>query len=266
MMSEERKKPIFYQPSHEKSRIGRVIAVMSGKGGVGKSLVTGLSALAVARSGKKVGILDADITGPSIPASFGVKPPLPMVDGTAYAARSAAGIQIVSTNLILPNETDPIIWKGPMIAQGVKQFWSDIVWEDVDVLFVDMPPGTGDVPLTVFQTLPVDGILIVTSPQELVSMIVEKAINMARMMGVKVLGMIENMSYFRAPDTGTEYKIFGESHVDEVAAEKKIPVLAKLPLDPAVAETIDAGRIEELDTRALEQVVNVIAALPQRKE
>ena len=260
---EEKKKriPPFYQPPHEKSTINHVVAIMSGKGGVGKSMVTALSALAVQRAGWNVGIMDADITGPSIPTAFGVKGPLQMKDGTALAAESASGIQMVSTNLLLPKETDPVIWKGPMVGSAVKQFWSDFIWNNLDYLFIDMPPGTGDVPLTVFQTLPVEGIVIVTSPQELVSMIVEKAINMARMMGVPVLGVIENMSYFEAPDTGVRYSIFGESHVEEVCEKYGLKVLAKLPLNPEMAKLVDEGRVEEVDTSAFSQVVESILTL-----
>ncbi len=257
----KRKKPVFYQNPNPKSSINHVIAVMSGKGGVGKSLVTGLSAVSVQKAGYHAGILDADVTGPSIPKSFGIKGPLTVKNQTAYASKSNTGVQIVSTNLILPNETDPIIWKGPMVEQAIKQFWSDVVFEDVDYLFVDMPPGTGDVPLTVYQTLPVDGIIIVTSPQDLVSMIVEKAINMAKMMGVPILGVVENMSYFHAEDTGHDYKIFGESHIDEICEKLGLDVLAKLPINPEVATLIDEGKIEEIDTEVLDKLVKKIVSL-----
>ncbi len=254
----EKKKPVFYKEPNRKSRINHVIAVMSGKGGVGKSMVTSLTALATQQSGWNVGIMDADITGPSIPKAFGISGGLEMRKGEAYARESKSGIQIVSSNLLLPKETDPIIWKGPMIGQAVQQFWTDVIYENIDYLFVDMPPGTGDVPLTVFQTLPVDGILIVTSPQDLVAMIVEKAVNMAKMMGVPVLGLIENMSYFHAEDTGHDYRIFGESHAEEVAERHGLQLLAKLPIDPALAALVDQGNIEEADTRAFRPVVNRI--------
>ncbi|MDY3051979.1 MAG: Mrp/NBP35 family ATP-binding protein [Ndongobacter sp.] len=257
--------PPFYQEPNPASQIRRVIAVMSGKGGVGKSLVTGLSALAMQRAGWNTAIMDADITGPSIPRAFGLHGGLEMENGVAVAARTRTGIQVVSTNLILPNETDPVIWKGPMVGSAVKQFWSDFIWRDVDYLFVDMPPGTGDVPLTVYQTLPVDGIIIVTSPQELVSMIVEKAINMAKMMGVPVLGVIENLSYFHAEDTGRDYAIFGESHVDEICAKHHLEVLAKLPIDPRVAQKVDAGAIEEVDTTVMERVVQKLGEIEEEE-
>lgn len=254
----EKKKPVFYEAPNEKSKIDHVIAVMSGKGGVGKSMVTSLAALAVQREGWNVGILDADITGPSIPKAFGVKGPLLTYSDGTYPAESGGGVQIVSTNLVLPNDTDPVLWRGPVVGDAVKQFWRDITWKNVHYMFVDMPPGTGDVPLTVFQSLPVDGILIVTSPQELVSMIVEKAINMAKMMGIPVLGIIENMSYFHAEDTGRDYKIFGESHVEEVAEKYGIPVLAKLPIDPKLAQLVDQGEIEQVDTSALKGLAKAI--------
>ncbi len=257
-MSQEKKRPVFYEPPHEKSRIGHVIAVMSGKGGVGKSMVTALSALALQRVGKRVGILDADVTGPSIPHAFGLEGGLDMRGEDPYARMTKEGIQVVSTNLILDHETDPVLWKGPMVGQAVKQFWQEVVFEKVDHLFVDMPPGTGDVPLTVFQTLPVDGVLIVTSPQDLVSMIVEKAINMTQMMDLPVLGIIENMSYFKAPDTGQVYEIFGKSRVDEVAARFGVPVLAKLPIDPTLATLVDTGHVEAANTQLFDRVVEAI--------
>lgn len=266
MKQQEAKKPIFYVPPHEKSSISHVVAVMSGKGGVGKSMVTALSALAVQRAGWNVGILDADITGPSIPHALGIQGGLQRRDGYASAAESCSGIQVVSTNLILQKETDPVIWKGPMVGQAVRQFWTDVVFENVDYLFVDMPPGTGDVPLTVFQTLPVEGVIIVTSPQDLVSMIVEKAINMARMMSIPILGVIENFSYFEAPDTGVRYAVFGESHIEEVCEKYGIPVLAKLPIDPQLAHLADAGKLEEQDTRALQKVVEAVVAKGKEKE
>lgn len=254
----QKRKPIFYKEAHEKSSIKHVYAIMSGKGGVGKSLVTSMTALAMQREGKNVAILDGDITGPSIAHSFGLSGNLEMKDGLAYAKKSKTGIQIVSTNFMLDRETDPVLWKGPMVAQALTQFWTDIVYEDVDYMFVDMPPGTGDVPLTVFQTLPIEGVIIVSSPQDLVSMIVEKALNMSRLMGIGVLGIVENMSYFKAPDTGKTYNIFGPSHVDEIAADFNIPLLAKLPIDPRLAFMVDEGRIEEADTAVFEKTVKEI--------
>ncbi|WP_435029360.1 P-loop NTPase [Levyella massiliensis] len=253
-----RKKPVFYQPPHEKSRIRHIIAVMSGKGGVGKSMVTSLTALAMQRTGRDSAILDADITGPSIPHAFGLQGGLTRRGDTPYARRTESGIQIVSTNLILPHDTDPVLWKGALIGSAIQQFWTDVVYEDVEYLFVDMPPGTGDVPLTVFQTLPVDGVLIITSPQELVSMVVEKAINMTKMMQIPVFGIIENMSYFEAPDTGKQYAVFGESSIATVAAQNGLPLLARLPIDPQLTHLIDAGRVEEADTEAFRPILSAI--------
>ena len=253
-----RKKPVFYQPPHEKSRTRHIIAVMSGKGGVGKSMVTSLTALAMQRTGRDSAILDADITGPSIPHAFGLQGGLTRRGDTPYARRTESGIQIVSTNLILPHDTDPVLWKGALIGSAIQQFWTDVVYEDVEYLFVDMPPGTGDVPLTVFQTLPVDGVLIITSPQELVSMVVEKAINMTKMMQIPVFGIIENMSYFEAPDTGKQYAVFGESSIATVAAQNGLPLLARLPIDPQLTHLIDAGRVEEADTEAFRPILSAI--------
>lgn len=253
-----RKKPVFYQPPHEKSRIRHIIAVMSGKGGVGKSMVTSLTALAMQRTGRDTAILDADITGPSIPHAFGLQGGLTRRGDTPYARRTESGIQIVSTNLILPHDTDPVLWKGALIGSAIQQFWTDVVYEDVEYLFVDMPPGTGDVPLTVFQTLPVDGVLIITSPQELVSMVVEKAINMTKMMQIPIFGIIENMSYFEAPDTGKQYAVFGESSIATVAAQNGLPLLARLPIDPQLTHLIDAGRVEEADTEAFRPILSAI--------
>lgn len=246
---------------NEKSKVNKVIGIVSGKGGVGKSLVTSLLASNMNKKGKKVGILDADITGPSIPKAFGLKD---KAYGSAKAIRpvkSQNGIDIISINLLLENDTDPVVWRGPVIAGVVKQFWTDVIWEDIDYMFVDMPPGTGDVPLTVFQSLPVDGIIIVTSPQELVSMIVEKAVKMANMMKIPVLGLVENMSYFTCPDNGKDYKIFGESHIEEVANKYGLDLLGKLPIDPKIAETIDAGKVEELEIANLNPALEKIITL-----
>lgn len=241
-------KPVFYKKPHEESSIKKVYAVMSGKGGVGKSMVSCLLASSVQKLGKNAAILDADLTGPSIPKAFGLEKGLVYKDKIPYARRSKTGVQIVSSNLILPSETDPIIWQGPMVSKGIEQFWSDIVYEDVDVLFIDLPPGTGNVPLTVFQTIPLDGVIVVTSPQSLVSMIVEKAIKMAKIMNISLLGLVENMSFFKAPDTGKIYKVFGESGVEEVCKEYDLPLLAQLPIDPNVASMVDEGRVEDIES------------------
>lgn len=241
-------------PLNSGSHIKHVVAVMSGKGGVGKSLVTSALASAAAKAGKKVGILDADITGPSIPKAFGLHDRAVGDDAGIYPVPTPGGIKVMSLNLLTPDETDPVVWRGPVIAGAVKQFWSDVVWGDIDYLFVDMPPGTGDVPLTVFQSLPVDGIIMVTSPQDLVSMIVTKAVKMAHMMSVPVLGIIENYSYFKCPDCGKEHKIFGESHLDEVAKAMNLSVLARLPIDPALAAACDAGTLETLADNPLSAV------------
>ncbi len=229
---------------HPLAHVGKVIAVVSGKGGVGKSLVTSLLAVTMQRAGFRTAILDADVTGPSIPKIFGIHQKAYGDDNGILPVSSKTGIQTMSLNLLLENETDPVVWRGPIIAGTVKQFWTDVIWKDVDYMFVDMPPGTGDVPLTVFQSLPVDGIVIVTSPQELVSMIVEKACNMAKLMEIPVLGIVENMSYYTCPDCGKRHPIFGESHVDEVAAAQGIASISRLPINPKLAAACDAGLIE----------------------
>jgi len=236
-------------PLNPASSVKHVIGVVSGKGGVGKSLVTALMAVKINEKGKHTAILDADITGPSIPKAFGLGTDGLSVteDGMMVPATTATGIDIMSANLLLDKDTDPVIWRGPVIAGAVKQFWSDALWKDVDYMFVDMPPGTGDVPLTVFQSLPLSGIIIVTSPQELVSMIVAKAVKMAQKMDIPILGLVENMSYLECPDCGKKISVFGESHIDEIAKEYNIPVLAKLPIDPKVAEHVDNGTIEYLE-------------------
>lgn len=237
------------------SSVKKVIAVASGKGGVGKSLVTSLLAVLANSRGLRTAILDADITGPSIPKAFGVKSRIVGEEGALMPALSTEGVQIASINLLLENPTDPVVWRGPIIAGVVKQFWSDFVWKNVDVMFVDMPPGTGDVPLTVFQSLPVDGVIIVTSPQELVGMIVEKAVNMAKMMNIPVLGLVENMSYFKCPDCGKEYNIFGKSKIDEIATRLGISTVCRLPLDPEMAALTDAGQIEDADPSPLSSLL-----------
>ncbi len=254
----ERKQESLLAELNERSKVKKVIAVVSGKGGVGKSTVTAMLAVAVQRRGLRAAILDADITGPSIPKAFGVEECAGAEEGCLHPAVSKTGIQIMSINLLLDNASDPVLWRGPIIAGAVKQFWTDVVWEDVDYMFVDMPPGTGDVPLTVFQSLPIDGVIIVTSPQELVSMIVGKAVRMANMMQVPVLGLVENYSYFRCPDCGREHAIFGESHLAETAMKYHLPVLARLPIDPNVAKACDSGNAESLTCEELDPVLAAV--------
>ena len=254
-------KPDFSAPANAHSRIKHVIGVVSGKGGVGKSLVTSMMAVAMRRRGLSSAILDADITGPSIPKAFGVHGMLSATDEGIIPAVSTTGIKLVSLNLLLENETDPVVWRGPVIAGTVKQFWTDVMWGDVDFMFVDMPPGTGDVPLTVFQSLPVDGILIVTTPQELVGMIVEKAVRMAQMMNVPVLGLVENMAYFQCDKCGKRHYIFGESHLDEIAARNGVSCTAQLPMNPALAAACDTGMIEMYDGTWLDGVASALQAL-----
>ena len=246
-------------PANELSSIKKVIAVVSGKGGVGKSTVTCSLAAAMAQRGRRVGVLDADITGPSVPTAFGVHEHATGSEFGIYPAVSQGGVEIMSLNLLTENETDPVVWRGPIIAGTVKQFWTDVIWKDVDFMFVDMPPGTGDVPLTVFQSIPLDGIIIVASPQELVGMIVKKAANMAEMMNIPILGVVENYSYFQCPDCGKQHAIFGESKVEEVAAGLGLKVLAKLPIDPALAAACDQGQVDAY-------VPNPLAPLAQELE
>ena len=251
----ERQQPHdFRKPCNAHSHIKKVIAVVSGKGGVGKSTVTCSLAAAMAARGKKVGILDADITGPSIPRAFGIHQHAMGTDDGILPVETAGGIKMMSLNLLTDNETDPVIWRGPVIAGAVEQFWTDVVWGELDYLFVDMPPGTGDVPLTVFQSLPVDGVVVVTAPQTLVGMIVTKAVRMAEMMKVPVLGLVENYSFFRCPDCGGEHPIFGESTIDQLGAELHLPVLAKLPLDSALANSMDQGTVEGYQPNPMAQV------------
>ncbi len=254
------RKAIQHEQPHAKSRIGHTIAVVSGKGGVGKSFVTSTLAVALSRMGYRVGIIDADITGPSIPKAFG----LTGVDGFeaedngAIPPKTEGGISVVSLNLLLPDETTPVIWRGPVIAGTVKQFYTDFIW-DVDYLLVDCPPGTGDVPLTVFQSIKLDGAVIVSSPQDLVAMIVAKAANMADMMHIPVLGLVENMSYIKCPDCGKEIEIFGKSHIGEIAARFGYPLLARMPIDPAVAALVDEGKIEKIGENPLMDAAAMIA-------
>lgn len=252
----------FLEPLNPASSVKKVIGVVSGKGGVGKSLVTTLMAVAMNAKGHKTAILDADITGPSIPKAFGVEGGVGMTpDGLMMPAVSNTGIEIMSANLLLDHDTDPVIWRGPVIAGAVKQFWAETLWQDIDYMFVDMPPGTGDVPLTVFQSLPVDGIIIVTSPQELVSMIVTKAVNMAKKMNIPILGLVENMSYMVCPECGKQIYVFGESHIVEIGNEHGIPVLARIPIDPQVAEFVDQGTVEYLEKDWMDEAVKVVSAL-----
>ena len=246
-----------HEPPHPKSRIRKVIGVVSGKGGVGKSMTSAMLAVSMRRLGYKAGVLDADITGPSIPRLFGVKGPATGDGESINPVCSRTGVEIMSINLLLDDPEAPVVWRGPVIAGAVKQFWQEVVW-DVDFLFVDMPPGTGDVALTVFQGLPVDGIVIVTTPQDLVQMIVEKAFNMAKMMKVPVLGLVENMSAYVCPDCGKSHPLFGTSKVEETAAALGVPVLAKLPLDPAVNALVDAGRVEDVQRPELQDFIDVL--------
>lgn len=245
--SRQRKPADLHENPHSMSRIDHVIGIMSGKGGVGKSLVTSMLAVKMQKLGYHAAILDADITGPSIPKIFGIQSRATGNDFGILPARSKSGIDIMSINLILNDSTDPVLWRGPIIAGTVKQFWTNVIWENVDYMFIDMPPGTGDVALTVFQSIKMDGIIIVTSPQDLVSMVVSKAIKMAEMMNIPILGLIENFSYFKCPDNGKEYKIFGDSHIEQIAENYRIDILAKVPVDPAISEACDRGEIETLD-------------------
>lgn len=248
----------FLEKPHAKSTIRKVIGIVSGKGGVGKSMVSSMLAVQFQRKGYHTAILDADITGPSIPKAFGITGRATGNEDGIYPVVSKTGIQTMSVNLLLEDATDPVIWRGPVIAGTVKQFWQEVIWSDVDCMFVDMPPGTGDVPLTVFQAIPVDGIIVVTSPQELVSMIVGKAVKMAQMMEVPVLGIVENMSYAECPGCGERIEIFGKSHVDEVAAQYSLPVLGKIPMAPAIAAASDAGDIESLEGDWLNAAVKAV--------
>ncbi len=255
----------FLEKTNDLSHVKKVIGVVSGKGGVGKSLVTSLLATTLRRRENQVAVLDADITGPSIPKCFGMKQRALSDENGIYPVETKTGIKVMSINLLLEEETSPVVWRGPVIAGAIKQFWTDVIWGNVDYMFVDMPPGTGDAPLTVFQSLPVDGILIATSPQELVGMIVSKAVEMAKMMNVPVLGLVENMSYVTCPDCGREIHVFGESHIDEVAAKYALPVLGKLPMEPKLAAACDRGAIELFEGGWLDGAADLIESLPQRE-
>ena len=257
-------KTSFLEALAPESKVKKVIGIVSGKGGVGKSLVTSMLAVSMNRKGHHTAILDADITGPSIPMAFGVADERPAVtpDGRLMIpAKSLEGVEIMSANLLLENATDPVIWRGPVIAGAVKQFWTETLWQDVDYMFVDMPPGTGDVPLTVFQSLPVEGIIIVTSPQELVSMIVAKAVNMAKKMDIPILGVVENMSYLECPDCKKHIHVFGESHVEQAAQENGLKVLAQIPIDPKIAQMVDGGRVEYIEMPWFEKAAEAVEAL-----
>ena len=259
------KKESMFEPINPMSMVGKVIGVVSGKGGVGKSLVTELAAVELRRRGLSVGIMDADVTGPSIPKAFGLSgvceaAPL----GGILPKETKTGIKVMSVNLLLEDITSPVVWRGPVIAGTVKQFWTDVIWGDLDCMLIDCPPGTGDVPLTIFQSIPLDGIIVVTSPQDLVSLIVKKAYNMAGMMNIPVLGVVENMSYVECPDCGKRISVFGESKIDEVAKSFGLPVLAKLPMSPAFSAMCDAGTIELCENGAATSIADAIEAQPQR--
>ena len=254
----DRKAESLLAEPNKNSNVKKVIAVMSGKGGVGKSTVTAMLAAAVKKMGHSVAVLDADITGPSIPKAFGLKEKILGNDDGMLPAETKTGIKVMSINLLLPDETDPVLWRGPVLGGAVQQFWTDVCWGDVDYMFVDMPPGTGDVALTLFQSLPVDGVVLVTSPQDLVSMIVGKAVKMAQAMNIPMCGIVENYSYFRCPDCGKEHRIFGESKLDEVAAGWELPVLARLPIDPGTAKLFDEGNMEQADVAPIKAAADLI--------
>jgi Mrp family chromosome partitioning ATPase len=250
----------FLEKPHEQSSIKKIIGVISGKGGVGKSSITAMLAVCMARKGFHTAILDADITGPSIPKMFGVKEKATGTDSALFPVASRGGIDMMSVNLLLENDTDPVIWRGPVIAGVIKQFWQDVIWKDVDYMFVDMPPGTGDVPLTVFQSIPLDGVIIVASPQELVSMIVGKAVKMAQMMNIPILGLVENMSYLLCPDCGKQIPLFGKGGTEQYAQKQGLTLLAKMPVDPEIAQLCDSGEIESFQGDYLDAAVAAVLA------
>ncbi|MBO5222882.1 MAG: Mrp/NBP35 family ATP-binding protein [Clostridia bacterium] len=258
--SSKNKESMIEKP-HDGTKVKKIIGIVSGKGGVGKSLVTSLLAVAMQIKGSKTAILDADITGPSIPKAFGIHGGADVVENAILPRETATGIKLMSTNFLLQEETAPVIWRGPVIAGLVKQFWTDVIWGDVDFMFVDMPPGTGDVPLTVFQSLPIDGIVIVTTPQDLVEMIVKKAANMANMMNIPILGMVENMSYLKCPHCNEKIEIYGKSKIDAIAAEYGVKTVAKLPINPEIASSVDAGEIETVDVSSLSDFVTMLQNL-----
>jgi Mrp family chromosome partitioning ATPase len=248
----------FREAPHELSNIKKVIGVVSGKGGVGKSLITSMFAVLLNRRGFKTAILDADITGPSIPKMFGINSKVQQNEFGLFPVHSKTGINIMSVNLLLENDTDPVVWRGPIIAGTVKQFWTDVIWNDVDFMFVDMPPGTGDVPLTVFQSIPLNGVIIVTSPQELVSMIVSKAVNMANMMNIPIIGIVENMSYVKCPDCSKKIKVFGESHIKEISEKYNLKILGELPINPDIAKVCDGGIVELFEGDWLDSATDIL--------
>lgn len=254
----ENRQESLIQPLNDLASVKEVIAVVSGKGGVGKSMITSLMSVIMQRRGYRTAILDADITGPSIPKTFNVTQKATGTENYIFPVETKTGIQMMSINLLLEEESDPVVWRGPVIAGAVQQFWTDVIWKDVEYMFVDMPPGTGDVPLTVFQSLPVKGIIVVTSPQELVSMIVEKAVKMAELMNIPVLGIVENMSYFECPDCGGKHSVFGESHIEEIAEKYGIANVAKLPINPKLSAAADAGMIELFDGDWLDKMADAI--------
>ncbi len=249
------------EPLNAQSSVKKVIGVVSGKGGVGKSLVTGMLATLFSKKGYKTAVMDADITGPSIPKMFGINGRAKGTQEGILPAESKGGIEIMSVNLLLENPSDPVIWRGPVIAGVVKQFWTDVIWGDVDYMFVDMPPGTGDVPLTVFQSIPLDGIVIVSSPQDLVAMIVNKAVSMANMMNIPIVGVVENMSYVECPDCGKKIYLYGESHIDKVCADNHIPFLGQIPIAPSITVSCDSGKIEDENCSYLDYAVEAISSL-----
>jgi Mrp family chromosome partitioning ATPase len=253
----------FLEKPHEMSNVKKVIGIISGKGGVGKSMVTSLVAVGMNRRGHATAVLDADITGPSIPKAFNIKKKADVTEMGVLPVKSATGIDVISINLLLEDETDPVVWRGPLIGGTVKQFWTEVIWKDVDYMFIDMPPGTGDVALTVFQSIPVDGIIIVTSPQELVSMIVLKAVKMAEMMNIPIIGLVENMSYFKCEECDKEYKIFGESHIEQIADKYNIKNVIKLPIDPKVAAAMDKGMIELVDDKLIENLDTIFKKMEE---
>ncbi len=255
----------FSEKLHEMSSVKKVIGVVSGKGGVGKSLVTSMLAVTMNRREHNTAILDADVTGPSIPKVFGIKEKAAGDEFGLFPVKTKTGIDVMSVNLLLENDTDPVVFRGPIISGTVKQFWTDVIWSNIDYMFIDMPPGTGDVALTVFQSIPVDGIIIVTSPQELVSMIVSKAVKMAEMMNIPIIGLVENLSYFKCPDNNKEYQIFGDSHIEEIAEKHNLKVLAKLPIDPRLAAVCDKGLIELFDGDWLDPVANILEKMEEKE-
>lgn len=254
----------FKKESNAFSNIKHVIGVISGKGGVGKSMATASLAVAMAKEGYKVGILDSDITGPSIPKMFGLHGPAEGTDEGIFPSLTKLGVKVMSVNLLLENEETPVLWRGPVIANMVSQFWTDVMWGELDYLFVDMPPGTGDVALTVFQSLPVDGAILITSPQDLVGLIVKKAYHMAEDMNIPILGLVENFSYFKCPDCGKEHAVFGESHLEEIAAQMSLPVLDRLPIDPQLANAADHGTFEEYDNVNLPETVKLLKGMENK--